>query len=472
MAQKKPNIIVFITHDQGQFAGLYDSKKTPNSLRTPNLDRIGKKGIQFTNNFCTAPQCSPSRGGIQTSKYPHQNGLMGLVNRGWTLPSTNKTIPMYLREQGYSTHLIGFQHEARDVETLGYDTYSKRGPEPQYSCQMLIDDYIRFLQKHKDDDKPFYLCIGTPEVHRPFPVFGDAVDPKRVKIPAYLPDHALVRQDLAEFYGSIHSVDKVIGKLTNALEKLRLDEQTLFIYTTDHGEAFPRAKCTLYDPGIKTLLMMKWPKSPLFSGGKVHDALISNIDLLPTLLDLIDAEVPEDIEGRSFLPVLKGQSLEAREEIYTEKSFHEIYHPIRSVRTKRYKYIRNFEKLRTLFHMPKDIYKDGSGKVMRHYYTKSTCPFEEFYDLETDPAEKKNLINHPDYQEQIQELKDKLDDWMKETDDPLLKGKIKPQTNVLEKRKDIEILESIYSPLESFISFLMRNKYLHKILFTVLKHIP
>jgi hypothetical protein len=122
--------------------------------------------------------------------------------------------------------------------------------------------------------------------------------------------------------------------------------------------------------------------------------------------------------------------------------------------------------------MPKDIYKDGSGKVMKNYYTKSTCPFEEFYDLETDPAEKKNLINHPDYQEQIQELKDKLDDWMKETDDPLLKGKIKPQDNVLEKRKDIEIFESIYSPLESFISFLMRNKYLHKILFTVLKHIP
>ncbi|MGV9172325.1 MAG: sulfatase [Promethearchaeia archaeon] len=469
---KKPNIILFITHDQGQFAGIYDSEKTPNSLNTPNIDRLGEEGIRFTNNFCTAPQCSPSRGAMQTSKYPHQNGLMGLVNRGWTLPASNKTIPMFLRENGYSTHLMGFQHEAHEVETLGYDTYSKRGPEPQYSCQMLIDDYIHFLKEHKDDEKPFFLCIGTPEVHRPYPVFGEGVDPDTVKMPSYLPDHELVREDLAEFYGSIHSVDKVIGKLSRAVKKLGLEDDTLFIYTTDHGEAFPRAKCTLYDPGIKILLLMKWPKSPLFSGGKVYDSLISNIDLLPTLLDMIGADRPKDLEGKSYLPLLKGETQDIREEIYTEKTYHEIYHPIRSVRTKRYKYVKNFEKLKTLFHMPKDIYKDGSGKVMRNYYVKSSCPPEEFYDLKKDPHEKKNSINHPEYQEKIKELKQKLQKWMEKTDDPLLRGKVRPQERVLKRRRDIEIFESIYSPLENFVSFLMKNKYLHKILFTVLKHVP
>ncbi|MFO8017548.1 MAG: sulfatase [Promethearchaeia archaeon] len=472
MAPEKPNLIIFITHDQGQYVGIYDSERTPNSLNTPNIDEIGNHGIHFTNSFCTAPQCSPSRGGMQTSKYPHQNGLMGLVNRGWTLPASNKTIPMFLGENGYTTHLMGFQHEVRDVKTLGYDTFSKRGPEPQYSCQMLVDEYVRFLQKHKDDEKPFFLCIGTPEVHRPYPVFGEGVDSETIKVFPYLPDHGLVRRDIAEFYGAIQSVDQVIGKLTNALKKFGLEENTLFIYTTDHGEAFPRAKCTLYDPGIKILLLMKWPKSPLFNGGKICESLISNIDLLPTLLDLIGAEIPNDLEGKSFLPILRGEKQETRNEIYTEKTFHEIYHPIRSVRTKRYKYIKNFEKLRTLFHMPKDIYKDGSGKVMQNYYTKTSCPYEEFYDLEKDPHEKKNLINHPAYHEKIKELKQELQKWMEKTDDPLLNGKVKPQKRVLEKWGQIKLFESIYSPLESLVSFLMRNKYLHRILFTVLKHLP
>ncbi|MFX1588998.1 MAG: sulfatase-like hydrolase/transferase, partial [Promethearchaeota archaeon] len=108
---KKPNIILFITHDQGQYLGCYNSFQTPNSLKTPNLDKLAKDGVRFTNYFCTAPECSPSRGGIQTSLYPHQNGLMGLLDRGWTLPANNKTLPMYLKENGYTTHLLGFQHE-------------------------------------------------------------------------------------------------------------------------------------------------------------------------------------------------------------------------------------------------------------------------------------------------------------------------------------------------------------------------
>ncbi|TFF89111.1 MAG: hypothetical protein EU548_08035, partial [Promethearchaeota archaeon] len=141
MASKKPNIILFITHDQGQYLGCYNSSQTPNSLHTPNLDKLAKNGIRFTNYFCTAPQCSPSRGGIQTSLYPHQNGLMGLVDRGWTLPESNKTLPMYLKENSYTTHLMGFQHEAFDAHTLGYDTISKRRSEPLYNCHKMNKNY-------------------------------------------------------------------------------------------------------------------------------------------------------------------------------------------------------------------------------------------------------------------------------------------------------------------------------------------
>ncbi|MFX0136101.1 MAG: sulfatase-like hydrolase/transferase, partial [Candidatus Hodarchaeota archaeon] len=289
--KEKSNILLYITHDQGQFLGCYNSPQTPNSLNTPNLDKIAENGVRFTNYFCTTPQCSPSRGGIQTSLYPHQNGLMGIVDKGWTLPERNKTLPMYLKEQGYTTHLIGFQHEAFNAYTLGYDTISKRRPQLLYTCKKLKKNYEEFFETLQNDDKPFYLCIGDINVHRPFGIGGDPVDPKRVIVPPYLPDNEIVREDLSQFYGAVQGVDTCIGNILKQLDTFGLRENTLFIYTTDHGEAYPRAKCTLYDPGLKTLLLMSWSRSDIFHQNKVYNQMISNIDLLPTLLDLIGAKI-------------------------------------------------------------------------------------------------------------------------------------------------------------------------------------
>jgi len=423
---KKPNIILFITHDQGQYLGCYDSPQTPNSLKTPNLDKIAKNGVRFTNYFSTAPQCSPSRGSLQTSLYPHQNGLMGLVDRGWTLPEINKTLPMYLKENGYTTHLMGFQHEVFDAYTLGYDTISKRRSEMLYNCQKMNKNYQEFFKTHQNDDNPFYVCIGVAQVHRPFGVWGDPVDPNSVIIPPYLPDNEIVRQDLSQFYGAIQGVDSCIGNIINQLEDFYLRESTLFIYTTDHGEAYPRAKCTLYDPGIKTLLLMSWPNSNIIQQSAVYNQMISNIDLLPTVLDLIDAEIPNKIEGRSFLPLLKGQTDRFREEIYSEKTFHEIYDPIRSIRTEEFKFIINFEKSKTLYQIGMDIQQDALGKNMLELINKPR-PDEELYDLKNDPDEKTNLINNLRYKDIALELKDKLFNWMKQTKDPILKGKVEDQ---------------------------------------------
>ncbi len=422
----KPNIILFITHDQGQFLGCYDTPTAPNSLNTPNLDKLAKDGVRFTNHFCTAPQCSPSRGSIQTSLYPHQNGLMGLVNRGWSLPSSNKTIPMYLREAGYSTHLIGLQHEARDVRTLGYDSYSRRMKEYRYDTNKMFGEYENFLENHKNDEKPFYLNIGTIEIHRPFIIWSQPNNTYSVKVPPFLPDNDKVRKDLSLFYGIINPVDEVIGKIIEILEKTGLRENTLFIYTTDHGSPFPRAKCTLYDPGIKTLLVMNCPSQNLFSGGKVLDQMISNIDLMPTLLDLIGAKLPENIEGKSFLPILKDTTIPFRSEIFTEKTFHEIYDPLRSVRTKEFKYIRNFEPSEFLYQVPLYIEKGLSGQDLKDKI-KIDRKEEELYDLEKDPYENNNLINDPAYKAILLNLRKSLMNWMEKTNDPLLKGKIKDE---------------------------------------------
>ncbi len=433
--KNKPNIILFITHDQGQFLGCYDSPQTPNSLSTPNLDQIAEKGVKFTNYFCTAPQCSPSRGSIMTSKFPHQNGLMGLVNRGWTLPEEERTLPMYLKQNSYTSHLIGLHHVSRNPLALGYDTiterfFSKKGIEIDilYNCKLVEEESFKFFDTHRNDDKPFYLSIGVEEVHRPFKIWADPVEQNSVKVPPFLPDNEMIRKELAEYYGAINRVDITIGRIINKLQETGLKENTLFIFTTDHGSPFPRAKCTLYDPGIKTILIMYQPKSSLFSGGKVIKSLLSNIDYLPTLLDLIGANIPEDIEGKSILPILNDEKEEIRTEIFAEKTFHELYDPIRGIRTHNYKYIRNFEKLETLYQIPTPTLMAPSGKFIKKFYEKPRRD-EELYDLDNDPNEQFNLIGNPRYEDVALNLKNKLLDWMKKTEDPILKGRVSPPPN-------------------------------------------
>jgi len=424
--REKPNIILFITHDQGQFLGCYSTLQTPNSLHTPNLDKLADEGIRFTNNFCTAPQCSPSRGSIQTSLYPHQNGLMGLANRGWNLPDKNKTIPMYMKELGYTTHLVGLQHETNFPEKLGYDTMSKRTKDYKYSINKIEKDFLQFIEVHKADDKPFYANFGTIETHRPFSAWADTVEANEVKVPPFLPDNEMIRKDLGEFYGAIEKVDTLIGKIIDRLQDTNLLENTLFIYTTDHGSAFPRSKCTLYDPGIKTLLLMNLPYSELFSGGKVHDQMISNIDLLPTFMDLAGGKPPKKIEGTSLIPLLKGEIDEFRNRIFAEKTYHELYDPIRCMRTKNFKMIYNFEPLDTLYQIPADIIKDLSGQYMKEYYNHPRV-HEELYDLENDPNEIMNLAENPEFEGIVGTLKKELFNWMKYTNDPILFGEIAVQ---------------------------------------------
>ena len=215
--KEKPNIILFITHDQGQFLGCYNSPQTPNSLNTPNLDKLAEVGVRFTNHFCTAPQCSPSRGSIQTSLYPHQNGLMGLANQGWNLPGSNKTIPMYMKELGYTTHLVGLQHETNFPEKLGYDTMSRRTKDYKYNINKIENDFLQFIETHKNDNKPFYANFGTIETHRPFRAWADPVSPNDVEVPPFLPDHEMIREDLGDFYGTIEKVDVLIGKIIDKL---------------------------------------------------------------------------------------------------------------------------------------------------------------------------------------------------------------------------------------------------------------
>jgi arylsulfatase A-like enzyme len=333
---------------------------------------------------------------------------------------------MYLRENGYTTHLLGLQHESVDAKTLGYDTISKRMKDYKYDTKIMLNEYKNFFEDHKNDKKPFYANLGVIEIHRPFDIWSEPVDPKKVIIPPFLPESDRVREDLSLFYGIINPVDETIGKIIEILENTGLRKNTLFIYTTDHGAPFPRAKCTLYDPGIKTLLIMNCPNNVYFSGGKVFDQMISNIDLMPTLLDFIGADIPGNIEGKSFLPILKDYMLPFRSEIFTEKTYHEIYDPIRSVRTREFKYIRNYEPSQNLYQIPIYMEKGLSSPELMDK-AKKQRPKEELYDLKEDPNEINNLAYDVAYNDILLELRQMLFNWMKKTNDPLLKGKIKDE---------------------------------------------
>ncbi|MHA1268403.1 MAG: sulfatase family protein [Candidatus Helarchaeota archaeon] len=437
--KQKPNIILFITHDQGQSINIYNSPINPVSIKTPNLNKIAKKGIRFTNHFCTAPQCSPSRASIQTGKYPHQHGVMGLINEGWDL-DTRFSIPIFFNSIGYSTHLIGFQHEIKNPKKLGYQNISKRKFVFGYSCSFMEDEYFKVLDECKDADKPFFLNIGVPECHRPFQIFGEPININSIKVPPYLPDTKPVKKELSEFFGTVLEVDKTVGKLYNRLKKLGIHKNTLFIFTTDHGIDMPRAKCTLYDPGLKTSLIMYWPESDLFSGGKQINSLVSNIDLISSLIDLFgNSKLNVNLEGKSFIPLLTGESNKIRNEIFAEKTYHVIYDPMRCIRTNDFKYIRNFdgsEEPYYRYQIPNDTfsYKSRLSVEKEHLGLK---PKEELYDLINDPLEKNNLIKNPKYKSIANKLRSKLQNWMIETNDPILNGTIYPPLRFLKQHKKV-----------------------------------
>ena len=328
----RPNVLMVIYHNLGQHLGCYGNS----SVESPNIDNFAKDGILFENYFATAPLCSPSRGSIITGKYPAKTGFMGLVNRGWELPYDKVTLPKLLKEVGYSTYLFGFQHECRKPKALGYE-YVFGWNDPPHLARKITPMVLNFLKEAKE---PFYASVGFFEVHRPWDIYAKA-DPKKVIIPLYLPDTPEVREDMAMFHGSIAEADRAFGEIISALKESKKEENTIVIFTTDHGIAFPRAKSTLYDPGIKTTLIIRWPKGNLIRG-KVYKELLSNIDFLPTLIDIIEEEIPWSIQGKSFKNLILGGHYEPCREIFAQKDWHDIYDPIRCIRTERFKYIRNF----------------------------------------------------------------------------------------------------------------------------------
>jgi arylsulfatase A-like enzyme len=415
MSSDRPNILLIVPHDLGTHLGCYGRT----GVDSPALDRLAREGVLFENHFCTAPYCSPSRGAILTGKHPHINGLMGLVNLGWDLPEGNATLAHLLRGAGYETLLFGTQHEVRDSARLDecFDRVSPR--EVPHFCQDVARDVVEFLEgRARDADGPFYARMGCFEVHRPWERYEpDALD--RAAVPPFLEDTPGAREDFAMFHGAIRALDRAVGQILDALDRTGLADNTIVAFTTDHGIDFPRAKGTLYDPGIHTTLLMRW-RGRLEPGRRVPE-MISNVDLLPSLLDAAGIPTPAEVQGRSFWGLLKGGGYEPNECVYAELNT-APGDAKRCIRTESHKYIRNYDEgpallLGTCSEISLTRRDMGNGHL-------SPRPPVELYSLLDDPLERTNLAGRPGMAQVESDLSSRLDAFMSETGDPIVAGPV------------------------------------------------
>ena len=416
---ERPNILLITTHDTGRQIGCYGWP-----VDTPHLNRLAGEGMRFDNYFCTAPQCSPSRASITTGRYPHSNGMMGLLGYGgWELPDSDETLAKALRQAGYSTHLWGFQHEHNDAAAIGYTREHiprERGEVPKILARYVTPRLCRWLEESPEG--PWFASVGFYENHIPFPKSPTPPEVlERICPLPYLPDHPAIRQDLAQFYRMVQTTDRSVGDILESLAQSGQEENTIVIFTTDHGIAFPRAKCNLFDAGIGTALLMRWPGE--LAQNRVVSDLLSNVDLMPTLLEMVEAPVPDGVQGRSFAGLLRGGDYRPREQIYSELTWHTEYDPTRSIRTNRYKLIRHFDPIPGNL-QPKDYWNCCAGSEYLSPMFEGKWPERALYDLAVDPHEQHNLSGHHGYRRLERELESRLREWMQRTGDPLLEGSV------------------------------------------------
>ncbi|MFT4086617.1 MAG: sulfatase [Gordonia sp. (in: high G+C Gram-positive bacteria)] len=404
------NVIFIHWHDLGRHLTCYGA----DGVQSPHLDELAARGIRFSDAHATAPLCSPARGSLFTGQYPHRNGLVGLAHHGFAYRPGTRTLPSLLGEQGYETALFGMQHESSDPTSIGFDTVDVSDSR----CGYVVDECVSWLRE-RADDRPFFLTAGFFETHRPYPEDEYVpADPEALGVPDFLPDTPAVRDDLSGLLGSITLADAAVGRLLQTVDELGLADDTWVVFTTDHGLAFPRAKSTLYAEGTGVALIVR-PPTRRGLDPRVYDDLFSGVDLTPTLLDLVGAGVPDDVDGESHAPaLLDGARTPVRSEVFTEKTYHDAYDPIRAVRTKRFSYIENYADRPALL-LPLDIADSLSAQSLPREATTAPREAAELYDLNSDPRELNNLADDPAFRDVRDDLSARLTSWRESTGDVL-----------------------------------------------------
>jgi arylsulfatase A-like enzyme len=423
--QKRPNIVLFIADDLGaKDIPLYGNPM----VRTPNIDRLAGESLLFTNAFATSPTCSPSRASIHTGLMPFRNGAH--ANHSG-IKDNVRTLPDYLKEAGYRVAIAGKYHlgpmDAYPFEMI----HGTNVPEPGYEgkgvlwTDLVLDPVNEWLStvKEKKED-PFLLVVNDHSPHVFWPE-NPEYEPSEVEIPSIHIDTDATRKARAQYYTDITKMDTNVGKLLECLASNDLLDNTVIIFTSDQGPQWAFGKWSLYDYGIKVPMLVKWPA--VIEGNTDTDALVSLVDLLPTIMEMAGEEVPkapEEIDGISFLPLLQGKTSRHRGYIYASHTGDGDMNrtPIRMVRNKRYKYLLNLApEVKYTTHMDKGDHKDywttWDEKAFQEEHARAVLwryhyhPKEELYDVVADPDEEKNLAFDPHYREIMEELRSRLSEW-------------------------------------------------------------
>ena len=411
-AQSSPNIVVFVGDD----LGWRDTRPYGNAaVRTPAVERLARTGLVVQYAFGISPQCSPSRIGILSGRYPHATRTEDLHT---PLPRGERILPSYIRERGYFT---------------GHMAKTHYGPEAEQQFEWYAKETAAALPAFLDEagDRRFFLWVGFHEPHRPYdsvPPPG-AHSPARAAVPPHLADTPETRTDIARYYDAIARMDRSIGEMLDTLEGRGLRDRTLVVFLSDNGAPFPREKGTLYDSGTRTPLIFSWPGA--VAAGSAYDrGPVSTVDLMPTLLEIAGGRVPEAVQGRSFRELLSDPgSYRGRQHVFAERNWHDCDEHQRSVRTARYKLIRTDAYTGLPLCNAADIGASPSFLALRARARAGRLTpaqrrlFEsprarlELYDLEEDPWELTNLADDPAHAARVRELAGVLQRWIEETDD-------------------------------------------------------
>jgi len=412
------------------------------SIMTPNLQRLADSGMRFERAFLTTASCSPTRASLLTGRYPHQTDAEQLH---WPLPKGQVTFVEKLREKGYWTGAAGKWHlgdEIRDrfdkileADESGYQLPEGSAAESgefvettEGDQQSGCADWIALL-KQRAPDRPFFLWLASLDPHRPYHdgTLTDGARPEEVRLPPYHPDTPAVRADYQHYYDEITRLDHHIGEVLDALEAEGVADKTLGMFLADNGRPFPRDKTTLYDGGIRTPLIVRWPGKT--TAGSICERLVSTVDLAKTILSVAKIEKPGiTFEGVDLTPLLTDPAKPVHEYIFAEKNWHDYEDRSRAVRNERYKLIRN-DYTDLPLTPPADVVRSATYVELlrllekrelstpQQIHFQTPRPAEELYDLRLDPYELNNLVADERYAPLLRAMRSALADWEAKTED-------------------------------------------------------
>jgi N-sulfoglucosamine sulfohydrolase len=442
----KPNILLITADDMNWDAvGAYGC---PVGGTTPNIDRLAAEGVYFDHAHVTIAVCQPSRSTLMTGRYPHRNGGEGFFHlRTPSIP----ILPEILREAGYRVGILGkVSHSTPYAEfewnmTLDMDELGHGRSPARYAHWAAT-----FMKQAKEAGQPFFLMLNSHDPHRPF--FGNdrpewyreggvpaaetpsrIFEPEEVTTPGFLADLPDVRLEISEYYNSVRRCDDTVGAALQVLRDAGCEENTLVVFLSDNGMAFPFAKTNCYLNSTRTPWIARWP-GKIRPGSRDTEHFISGIDMMPTVLDAAGIEAPPGMDGRSFVPLLYGDRQDSRELVFTQ--FHQTAakrnYPMRCVQNRRFGYIfnpwsngdrlfRNESQAGRTMHSMRAAADEDPVVAERVRLFLYRVP-EEFYDFENDPDALNNLIDDPEYASELQALQNELECWMENTEDPALEA--------------------------------------------------